>query len=124
MLIEIFSILTNANFQKNVDKRAKMSIIVYRGVEKDPKNLIQKGCFTMTIKFTYEDFRVLDKILKRCETFADRRVAELGCLGIEDDLNYLKACELMAQAQTEGVDHKTYFEIVNLVDKVDTRWGW
>ena len=78
----------------------------------------------MTITFTYEDFRVLDKILKRCETFADRRVEELGCLGIEDDLNYIKVCELMAKAQTEGIDHKTYFEIVHLVDKVDTRWGW
>ena len=78
----------------------------------------------MTITFTYEDFRVLDKILKRCEKIADRRVEQFGCESIESDLNYIRVCELMTTAQFDGVDHKVFFEIVELVNKVDLRWGW
>lgn len=78
----------------------------------------------MKIKFTLEDFRVLDEILYKCETFATRRVEELGCEGIISDPNYVRVCDLMEKARLDKVDYKIYFEIVALVDKVDTRWGW
>ena len=78
----------------------------------------------MTIKFADVDFTVLDKILKRCERFSDARVRDLGCEGIDTDPNYLRACELMTIAEREDINYSVYFEIFELVNKVDLRWGW
>lgn len=77
----------------------------------------------MTIyKVTF--FAPIDKMLKRCERFSDRKVEELGIEGIEADAEYLEICELITNACYDGITCEQLIRIYELAELVENRWGW
>lgn len=69
-------------------------------------------------------FSHIDKMLKRCEIFSDRKVEELGIEGIEADAEYLEICELITTACYDGITCEQLIRIYDLAKIVDNRWGW
>ena len=69
-------------------------------------------------------FASIDKMLKRCERFSDRKVEELGIEGIEADAEYIEICELITTAYFDGITCEQLIRIYELAELVENRWGW